>query len=163
MICTHFKSKLREEQFGHDEERDIKQRTITQTSVSIVVRLEILQKNVNLCFSCVKFLNQVSQFRTDSYSLLYQLWCITSNMRPIIFFLSFYLLSFSICRGLLYIYNNIVKIIALQLLQREQASLLFRMVHVVTARSPSHVDPTSTFYGILFSTLGFSDRGWIFY
>jgi len=29
---------------------------------------------------------------------------------------------------LLYIYNNIAKIIALQLLQREQASLLFRMV-----------------------------------
>jgi len=79
-----------------------------------------------------------------------------------IFFLSFYLLSFAICGGLLYIYNNIAKIIVLQLLQREQASLLFRIVHVVVARSPPHVDPTSTFYGILFSTLGFSYRAWIF-
>ena len=75
-------------------------------------------------------------------------------MRPRIFFLSFYLLSFAICGGLLYIYNNIAKIIALQLLQREQASLLFRMVHAIAAISPPHVDPTSTFYGILFSTLG---------
>jgi len=76
--------------------------------------------------------------------------------------LSFYLLSFAICGGLLYIYNNIAKIIALQLLQCEQVSLLFRMVHVVAARSPPHVDPTSTFYGILFSTLDFSYRAWIF-
>jgi len=36
------------------------------------------------------------------------------------------------------------------LLQREQASFRFRMVHVVAAKSPPHVDPTSTFYGILF-------------
>jgi len=49
------------------------------------------------------------------------------------------------------------------LLQREQVSLLFRMVHVVAARSPPHVDPTSTFYGILFSTLDFSYRAWIFF
>jgi len=74
-------------------------------------------------------------------------------MRPKIFFLSIYLLSFAICGGLLYIYNNIAKIIALLLLQREQVSLLFRMVHVVAARSPPHVDPTSTFYGIfIFNT-----------
>jgi len=63
---------------------------------------------------------------------------------------------------LLHIYNNIAKIIALQLLQREQASLLFKMVHVVSTRSPPHVNPTSTFYGILFSTLGFSYKAWIF-
>jgi len=59
---------------------------------------------------------------------------------------------------LLYIYNNIAKIIVLQLLQCEQVSLLFRMVHVVAARSPPHVDRTSIFYGILFSILGFSCR-----
>jgi len=59
---------------------------------------------------------------------------------------------------LLYIYNNIAKIRALQLLQREQASLLFRMVHAIATRFPPHVDPTSTFYEILFSTLGFSYR-----
>jgi len=47
---------------------------------------------------------------------------------------------------LLYIYNNIAKIIAMQLLQREQGSFLFRMI---ASRSPPHVDPTSTFYGIL--------------
>jgi len=76
--------------------------------------------------------------------------------------LSFYLLSFAICGRLLYIYNNIAKIIALQLLQREQVSFLFRMVHVVAARSPPYVDPTFTFYGILFSTLDFSYRAWIF-
>jgi len=62
----------------------------------------------------------------------------------------------------LYIYNNIAKIIALQLLQREQASLFFRMVHALATISPPHVDPTSTFYGILFFTLGFSYRAWIF-
>jgi len=36
------------------------------------------------------------------------------------------------------------------------------MVHAVAARSPPHVDPTSTFYGILFSTLNFSYKAWIF-
>jgi len=36
------------------------------------------------------------------------------------------------------------------------------MVHVVAARSPPQVDPTSTFYGILFSTLGFSYGAWMF-
>jgi len=47
-------------------------------------------------------------------------------------------------------YNNIAKIIALQLLQREQASLLFRIVHAVAARYPPHVDRTSIFYGYYF-------------
>jgi len=36
----------------------------------------------------------------------------------------------------LYIYNNIAKIILLQLLQREQVFLLFMMVHTFGARSP---------------------------
>jgi len=36
------------------------------------------------------------------------------------------------------------------------------MVHPVAARSPPHVNLTSTFYGILFSTLDFSYKAWIF-
>jgi len=56
---------------------------------------------------------------------------------------------------LLCIYNNIAKIIVLQFLQREQVFLLFRMVHAVATRSPPHVDPTSPFYGILFSAPGY--------
>ena len=58
----------------------------------------------------------------------------------------------------LYIYNNIAKIIALLLLQREQASLILRMVH----RDLLHMlIPPPYFMGYYFSTLGFSYREWI--